>query len=71
MTWMWCTVAVDKRQAVESALRRKAGIDDATARQALQHFEQQSDLFTRCPQCKKQLRGTRAELMAHRCEDAS
>lgn len=42
--------------------------DEEHAERIQQHFESQNDLFSTCQKCRVVVRGTMADLMAHKCE---
>lgn len=47
--------------------RKLRTTDVQHARKVTAHFDRQSDLFTTCQKCRQQIRGTRSQLLAHRC----
>jgi len=61
------------REAIDAALKRKAGADSAKAKAVYDaNFATQNDLHTTCQHCHKMRRGTLAQLQQPcECENAS
>lgn len=57
------------RQAVERALRRRAGPDQRRSQEILEHHHRQEDLFVYCPQCGARRYGPLATLRTTPCEE--
>ena len=55
------------RREYEAAMRKRMGPDPEKVEAALAAFNASADLFTTCQHCRRQVKGTLAELKAHTC----